>query len=182
MLEVTKKHARSADGTELYYECWRSDGHTTAPTLLFVHGLGGDIDGWQYVRDIVGAHGIPAVAFDMRGHGYSDHPKKASAYAVERMVEDIQTVMQAENLQRPTLVGHSGGAVVSAAFASKYSEPLSGLVLIAGSYCPPTYMQYPLLPTIANGVIGIGGIISPPPLKRWHSPYPPGKFHKEVEI
>lgn len=182
MLHATKKRAKSADGTELYYERWVTDSPTTAPTLLFVHGLGGDIDGWQFVRGILAAQGISAVAFDMRGHGYSDHPTKAEAYAVERMVEDIQAIMQAEALVKPVLIGHSGGAVVSAAFASKYSNELQGLVLIGGSYCPPAYLSNSMLRSIANTIIRIGAFISPPPLKRWHSPYPPGKFHKEVEI
>jgi 3-oxoadipate enol-lactonase len=180
MYTNTTKRIKSADGTELYYEVWSAG--DVPPQIMFVHGIGGDVDGWQFVRDIITAHGISAVAFDLRGHGYSDHPTRAAAYAIERVEEDIHAVIQAEKLQKPVLIGHSGGAVVSAAYAASYSHLLGGLVLIAGSYCPPAYLQNSLLRAIANGVISVGAFISPPPLKRWHSPYPVGKHHKEVEL
>jgi len=185
----------SRDGTNIYYEIYRpaqdfpsGSGEprrspaSALPTLFFVHGIGGDVDAWQFVRPFLSAQGYGAVAMDLRGHGHSDHPKHRAAHNIERIEEDIQAVMDAEHVRKPILIGHSGGAVVAAQFAAHHSDLLQKLILINGSYCPPSWLASPLLRGIANVVISVGGFISPPSYKKWHSPYPLGKTHKEFEI
>ncbi len=180
-LEVKKKTVTSKDGTNIYYETY-APAQTSKPILFFVHGIGGDTDGWQYVMKLLWEEGYPTVAMDLRGHGYSDHPKHAHKHTLEHMEEDIQAVLDMEHIDKPILIGHSGGAVISAQFAAHFFEKLQGVVLISGSYCPPAWLASPSLRAIARVVISIGGFISPPPYKRWHSPYPLGKEHKEFEV
>lgn len=177
---MRKDFATSKDGSRIYYEVEPAE--NSSPALFFVHGIGGDTDGWQFVRGPLHADGFTTVSMDLRGHGYSDHPKKSSAYDIKRVAEDIEAVFEQEKLQKPVLIGHSGGAVVAAQFAAMHPDQLSGLVLIAGSYCPPPYLSSPLMRLITNIVIRIGALISPPPYKKWHSPYPAGKHHKEFEV
>lgn len=178
-VDTQKKTLVSRDGTNIYYETYA--GYSDKPVLFFVHGIGGDVDGWQFVRPLLSAQGYGAVAIDLRGHGHSDHPKTREAHNIERVEEDIQAVLKAEHIQKPILIGHSGGAVVAAQFATHHSSLIEKLILINGSYCPPGWLTSPLLRRIANIVISVGGFISPPPYKKWHSPYPYGKTHKEFE-
>jgi pimeloyl-ACP methyl ester carboxylesterase len=35
--------------------------------------------------------------------------------------------------------------------------------------------------TVARGIIALGALMSPPPMKPWHSKYPKGKVHREYE-
>lgn len=179
MADVQRKTTRSADGTEIYYETYGNPG--AQPRLLFVHGIGGDLDAWQFVLQPLLSAGYSGVALDLRGHGYSGHPRKAAGYTTARMIEDVAAVAEAEGGPF-VVVGHSGGAVLVESFALAHPELVCGLVLIAGSYGPPHYMRHKALRALSNAGIAIGGIISPRAGKPWHSPYPPGKHHKEIEV
>jgi len=180
MVETLRKKTLSADGTEIYYETYTRPGEK--PRLLFVHGVGGDLDAWQFVREPLLEAGYSAVALDVRGSGYSGHPRSARSYTLERMNDDILSVINAEGLGPVDLVGHSGGAVVSLAFALAHPEKVGKLILIAPSYAPPRYGGSPLLRALYAPFIAFFSLISPPAPAPWHSPYPPGKHHQEVEL
>lgn len=176
---VKNQHIAGSDGTKIYYEvCSAGD---TAPVALLVHGIGGDVDAWQQVRDMLMVQGISTIALDLRGHGYSDHPRALDAYTMDLIAEDIACVIEAEGLQKVALVGHSGGAVIALHFALAYPELLDSLVLIAGSYKEPAYMRSSVGKAVANALVAIGALISPPHFTPWHSTYPPDKFHHEYE-
>lgn len=176
---IQKKYIESADGKNIYYETSIVD--ASAPVVVLVHGIGGDVDGWAYVRDILIEDGLSTVALDVRGHGYSSHPKKAKDYTMHLLLKDILHVIDAEHLGRVFLVGHSGGAVLALNFALAYPERLSGLVLLAGSYLSPAYMRSGVTKRIAEAVVALGVFLSPPHPGPWHSTYPPGKFNREYE-
>ena len=177
---MQKKFVESADGARIYYEYWMS-GRADRPVCLLVHGIGGDTDGWQFMRDILHAQGFSTIALDVRGHGYSGHPRRTASYSEEIMLKDILAVIDAEALECVALVGHSGGAILSLLFALKYPSRLSSLVLLAGSYRAPAYMRSMWTRGIARGIIALGALISLPPMKPWHSSYPKGKVHREYE-
>jgi pimeloyl-ACP methyl ester carboxylesterase len=185
---MRKNFVTSKDGSQIYYEVHsvsepaRAQRGSASPTLFLIHGIGGDTDGWQFVREPLNAAGFTTVSMDVRGHGYSHHPKKARDYDIKRMVEDIEAVLVQEKIEKPILIGHSGGAIIAAQFAASHPDHLGGLVLIAGSYLPPPYLSSPLVRWLATMVIRVGAFISPPAYKPWHSPYPPGKHHKEFEV
>lgn len=212
---VKKKTVISKDGASIYYEIHRAKkesaqqasfkkvlgsprglGQTfsqelAAPsqTLFLIHGIGGDTDGWQFVRDHMLAEKYTTISMDVRGHGHSHHPKKISDYEIEKIEEDIDAILAQENIDKPVVIGHSGGAIIAARYAATRLDKLAGLVLIAGSYCPPSYLSSTIMRSLAHAAIRIGGFLSPPPYKNparqhggWHSPYPPGKHHKEFEL
>lgn len=180
MAGTERKRTKSADGTEIYYETYTNAGEK--PQILFVHGVGGDLDAWQFVREPLLAAGLSAVALDLRGSGYSGHPRKRASYGFERMNEDILSVLAAEGLERATLIGHSGGAVISLAFAAAHPEKVASLVLITPSYGPPSYAPNAAVRAFYAPFISALAFISPRAGAPWHSPYPAGKQHKEVEL
>ena len=73
-LQTLKKTFRTSDGLEIYYELYAEQGSNAKPEILFVHGLGGDLDAWQYVIAEIASKNIPCMAMDLRGHGHSTHP------------------------------------------------------------------------------------------------------------
>lgn len=178
--DIQKKYITSADGMKIYYETCIVD--ASAPVVVLVHGIGGDVDGWQYVRDILIQDGLSTVALDVRGHGYSDHPKSAKDYGMDLLLKDILHVIDAEGFEDVILVGHSGGAVLALNFALHHPQRLSALVLLAGSYLSPAYMRSPMTKRIADGLVAVGAWVSPSHMAPWHSTYPPGKIHKEYEV
>lgn len=178
-MEPNRKSTRSPDGTDLYYETYAPAGQT--PQLLLVHGIGGDLDAWQFMREPLRAMGYSIAALDLRGHGYSGHPRARDSYTLGRLCEDVGAVLDAERMENAALVGHSGGAVVALAYALKHQGRLSSLVLLAGSYGPPRSMRNVLVRRLSHLALSIGALLGYRVKARWHSPYPKGKVHKEIE-
>jgi proline iminopeptidase len=69
------------------------------------------------------------IFIDERGSGRSQKTENSSAYTVENMVEDVEAVRKELNLGRISLLGHSCGGVLAQAYALKYQENLSHLIL-----------------------------------------------------
>ena len=180
MSEIQNKYIKSADAHTIYYETSIAE-KTDAPAIVLVHGIGGDVDGWQYVRDILIKNGMSTVALDVRGHGYSAHPRRAMHYSMDALLGDIVHVLDAEGLDRVILVGHSGGAILALNFALAHQDRLDALVLLAGSYQAPAYMHSRFLKRIAHIFISIGAFFSLPHMAPWHSTYPRDRHHKEYE-
>ncbi len=176
---IESKYIKSADGHTIYYETSIAD--AKAPVVVLVHGIGGDVDGWEYVRDILIGNGMSTIALDVRGHGFSAHPRRFKDYKLDLMLKDILHVLDAEHLDRVVLVGHSGGAILALNFALAHQDRLQALVLLAGSYRAPAYMRSQFTKYIAHAMIAIGAFISLPHFGPWHSTYPREKFNREYE-
>jgi pimeloyl-ACP methyl ester carboxylesterase len=146
--------------------------------LFFVHGVGGDLDAWQYVKDALFEKGFSSIAMDLRGHGKSDHPYSAKKYKLDNFIEDIITIMDAEKIDKLILVGHSLGAVLATHITLHHQNRIEKLILVGSSYLPPPYFKIPGMFLLFD----ILAFLSPPPLSTRHSVYPSGKYHKDVEI
>jgi pimeloyl-ACP methyl ester carboxylesterase len=64
---------------------------------------------------------------DARGHGLSESPE--SGYDTGLQAADVAAVIDALELTRPVLIGHSMGAHVAAATAAYYTDKVGALVL-----------------------------------------------------
>ncbi len=105
-----------------------SDSHDGKGTpVLFVHSDGGNLHHWDNIRAKL--KGRPTAAFDRRGHGKSDPPKSGSFAAADE-ASDIVAIADVLGYERFFLAGHSGGALVSLAYASEEPDRLLGLVLV----------------------------------------------------
>jgi proline iminopeptidase len=69
------------------------------------------------------------IFIDERGSGRSERLEDTSRYTVEAMVEDVEDVRQALGLGKIALLGHSCGGVLAQAYALKYQQNLSHLIL-----------------------------------------------------
>lgn len=107
-------------------------------SLVFLHYWGGSSRTWRHVTSKL-ASAFHTIAIDHRGWGESDAP--ASGYGLADLAADAEGVIQALNLKRYVLVGHSMGGKVAQLMASRQPPGLVGLVLVAPS--PPTPMQMP---------------------------------------
>ncbi|WP_033105671.1 alpha/beta fold hydrolase [Microbacterium profundi] len=102
----------AADGTRLATYTW---GDIDAPVVVIVHGFASNArDNWVltgWVRDLTGA-GYRVLALDQRGHGASDKPHEAAAYAIRTLAIDVETVMDVYLVEEAFYVGYSLGARV----------------------------------------------------------------------
>jgi pimeloyl-ACP methyl ester carboxylesterase len=126
--------------------CVYETGRPDAPALLFIHGFSQSyaVFKLQYQSDL--ARDFRIVAFDLRGHGCSGKPWKASAYdRPDIWAADVRAVMRAKKLVRPVIVGWSYGGYIIADYVRAYgTADVAGLVLIGsngGLLPPPTDPQ-----------------------------------------
>lgn len=97
-----------------------------ARTLVFIAGLGGTTRYWETrVTELAQEHRI--VLVDLLGFGQS--PKPWVKYSVERHVDALQRVLAP--LGPVTLVGHSLGAQIAAAYSARHPDNIESLVLIS---------------------------------------------------
>lgn len=69
------------------------------------------------------------IFIDERGSGRSEKLENLSAYTVENMVEDVEAVRQVLGLGKISLLGHSCGGILAQAYALKYQQNLTHLIL-----------------------------------------------------
>jgi proline iminopeptidase len=69
------------------------------------------------------------VFIDERGSGRSPRLEDTTQYTVEKMADDVEAVRTALQLGKIALLGHSFGGVVAQAYAFKYQDRLSHLIL-----------------------------------------------------
>ena len=124
------RFCRSSDGVQIAYAiCGRGP-----PLVRAAHWMSHLKYDWQ---SPVWRHWMEAlserttlVRYDQRGNGLSD--RDVGNVAFEAMLEDLERVVEAAHLDRFTLLGVSQSCAVSAAYAARHPERLSGLILYGG--------------------------------------------------
>ncbi len=176
---MSSKTITTSDHQTIYYETHK--GSKDKPTLFFLHGMGGDLDAWQFVIKPLQSQGYSTLAMDLRGHGYSSHPRTPESYNIQHAVQDVQDILETEKKPEIILVGHCYGANVALLFTMKNPHMVKKLIVIGASYCPPPYLKHAMLRKGAAITTSIASLFSFRPKKPWHSPYPPGKHHEDYE-
>jgi proline iminopeptidase len=113
-----------AGGVLVYYEAMGS-----GEPLMILHGGPGASHEYllPYVLSLARSNRL--VFIDERGSGRSEKLENPKGYTVENMVEDVEAVRKGLGLGRMNLLGHSFGGVLAQAYAFKYPQNLSHLIL-----------------------------------------------------
>jgi pimeloyl-ACP methyl ester carboxylesterase len=96
------------------------------PTLVFIHGAGGDKTQWKKQQDFFQQYGWGVISLSLPGHGES-FPSELS---LDNYVRAVHEIVINENLENVTLVGHSMGGAIALQFALRCPESLDNLILI----------------------------------------------------
>lgn len=97
--------------------------------LMIVHGGPGASHDYFLPYLLPLARSNKVIFIDERGSGRSEKLEDVSQYTVENMAEDVEAVRQALNLGKISLLGHSYGGVLAQAYALKYQNNLTHLIL-----------------------------------------------------
>lgn len=115
----------------LYYR--KNDFTPNRPTIVFTHGLSGSSSAWlQYEKILELKYNI--LSYDLRGHGKSTKPKKYGDYALANFVEDLKTLLDAEEIRNCILVSHSFGTLIALLFIAKYSDRVRASVFLSPNF------------------------------------------------
>ena len=106
---------------------WKSVGRGTP--LFVVHGGPGASHDYLLPHLLPLARTHRLVFIDERGSGRSERLENPKLYTVATMVEDMEAVRAALSLGKIHLLGHSFGGVLAQAYAFRYPQNLSTLML-----------------------------------------------------
>ncbi|HZS91011.1 MAG TPA: alpha/beta hydrolase [Chloroflexota bacterium] len=100
----------------------------TGPHLVMLHGLTGNQAVWHLTMVPLLRQSFCITTYDMRGHGKSGMPP--TGYTTDDMADDLKGLMDALEIERAYLVGHSYGADAMLNFAVRYPERIHKLMII----------------------------------------------------
>ncbi len=120
-----------ARGLRFHVREWRPSPATRLPVVL-IHGLASSGAIWDLVAPDLAAAGSWVVALDQRGHGESDKPDKGYDFA--SIVADDEAMLDALDVGRAVIAGHSWGGSVALHLAAGQPERAAALVLVDGGF------------------------------------------------
>ena len=120
----------TVDGLTLHY-LDRGEG----PPIFLSHGI--QNSGFAFTPIIERlAKRFQVFALDKRGHGESDKPK--GPYTIQNFSDDLLRVIDALNLEKIDLLGHSLGGRTATLFGIEHSDRLKRLMLVSSSASAPS--------------------------------------------
>ena len=101
------------------------------PSILLMHGSGLTHIVWSLHEQFYVSQGYNILSVDLPGHGNSEVP---SLKSIEEISDWIKSLINALDITKIIIIGHSQGCLAGIDFAARYQNLLSSLVLVAGSY------------------------------------------------
>lgn len=158
---ASRKRIVDVGGIELaYVEIAGSE-----PPLLLVHGFTDTSRSFSLLAPHLSGRRL--IMPDLRGHGGSD---AGEGCGVADFADDMAGLIRRLRLNRPVVIGHSLGGMVSIALAAQYPELIGGLVILASTLKPDFGSHHQLI----DGVAALRDPISPsdPFYDWWHACQP----------
>ena len=137
------------------------DGDADSPPVLLVPGWACTVWIFHDTLAPLARAGFRAIAVELKGHGLSDKPAAPQEYTLESMRDHLLEILDALEIERCGIVGHSMGAAIAASAAASAPDRVTKLVMgapvgFAGvrgmklfRLITPKVME-PLLPTLAS--------------------------------
>jgi len=108
---------------ELFYRTYGEEGQQP---LVILHGLFGMSDNWTSIAKHIAEEGFEVFVPDQRNHGRSGHSR---IHNYEAMVDDLLEFLDARELHKVSLLGHSMGGKTAMQFAFDYPERVQKLLV-----------------------------------------------------
>ncbi len=120
-------HYVNANGIRLHYLDWGGSG----PAIVFLSGMGCSVHIFDEFAPRF-ADRFHVLAVDRRGHGDSDYPE--TGYDEGTLAKDLRQFLDAINVEKVILVGHSMAYIELCHFSALYPERVSKLVFLDAAY------------------------------------------------
>ena len=122
----------TANGIKIYYEI-----HGSGAPLLLISGLGYNL--WQWHKMVPGlAEQFRVITFDNRGVGQTDAP--AGPYSAAMLAADTAVLLQALDIPKAHVMGHSMGGFIAQELALSYPEMVDKLILASTNFGGPHHI------------------------------------------
>lgn len=103
--------------------------------IIILHGVLGSSKNWITAGKNLSVSGH-VFALDQRNHGDSPH---SDSHTLDDLVGDLDEWISDHSARLPVLVGHSMGGLVAMAFALRYPDKISGILVV--DIAPKAYRE-----------------------------------------
>src|SRR4051794_40183197 len=124
---VEQRHVVAADGTRIGYQV-AGDG----PCVVLANGLGGTYLAFKYLYAALG--GYKVICWDYPGLYSSAAPADPRANTMVHHIDDLVTILAAEQVDQFVIVGWSMGVQVGFETIKRFRPRVRGLLAINGTY------------------------------------------------
>ncbi|MDF1660555.1 MAG: alpha/beta hydrolase [Planctomycetota bacterium] len=153
-LEIEERRIVTDDGIELYVRRQYDPETVDEIPIVCCNGVGVSTFFWAFVqRDFSPKR--PVIVWDYRGHGQSDFPPDLDQLTMDRNAKDLLTVLDALNVKKAVLMGHSMGCQVILEFDRRYPSRVAALVPMLGTHGRPihTFFDQPVISLIGFRIL-----------------------------
>ena len=131
---VVKEDDIQLSEVKMHYSVYGENGHP----LILVHGNGGSQDSLKEAATYL-ANDYTVYVIESRCHGQSSDP---GVISYDLMAKDIKEFIEAMNLTKPYLMGHSDGGINALTVAYTYPDLLGGFISCGANTTPDTFKPY----------------------------------------
>ena len=108
------------------------------PPIVLCHGITATRRYVVHGSKLLSRRGFELITYDARAHGESEPAPAAEGYGYDRLLADLERVVEHGAGEREFLLGgHSMGAHTAVAYALEHPERLAGLVVIGPVFTGP---------------------------------------------
>lgn len=162
------RSVRSADGATIRYTFL---GEGDGPLVALCAGLLCPDTWWHHLAPALVESGHRVLVFHYRGMGTSTAPTDddPQSYAIDRCAGDLLDIVDAEGIERLTLLGHSMGVQVALEAYRILGDRVDGLIAITGPFASPLRSMYDRGPLLTYGLyhpLRIALLLLLPPVRR----------------
>lgn len=117
--------------------------HDIKPTLLFIHGAGGSVSSWSFLKRELKKEYLNIEAFNLPGHGNAE----GNGYnTIEGYVNFVEEYIFTRKISNFYIAGHSMGGAIALEYALTNQNFVKGLILIG------TGARLKVNPAILSGI------------------------------
>jgi pimeloyl-ACP methyl ester carboxylesterase len=117
----------TVDGHEVFVATGGRTFDRALPSIVFLHGAGGDRTVWMSLARWAAHHGWSVLAPDLPGHARS---KGAPLQSVAAMSAWVERLLSAAGVEQAALVGHSMGGAIALETTARLGSRITHLVSI----------------------------------------------------
>jgi pimeloyl-ACP methyl ester carboxylesterase len=128
--DAMKKSVALPDGESLAYV---DMGNPAGSPVVLIHGYTDNARDWVPLIPYL-SKSLRLIVVDLRGHGRSGKPE--CCYTRFDFAYDIKLLLDALNVERASIVGHSLGSIIAQTFAEDWPERTARVVLISSTGGP----------------------------------------------
>lgn len=119
----------------------------SGPPVVLLHGTSANFAVWEPIADALAGQ-AEVVSLDQRGHGRSGKPR--TGYDAVSFADDVVAVLDALDIERAVVVGHSLGARNAWVAAARHPDRVRGVLAV--DYVP--FVEKPVLDALQVRVAG----------------------------